>query len=113
MLRITTITGDKVVLRLEGRLVGPWVIELKKAVVRAQALSLPIDIDVWDLTYADLEGEKALSRLYRKGARFKGKSPYAEYLFQRLRIPLFSRQAAFDDSDDQRSVVPPGVEPGN
>lgn len=99
MLRITTITNDTVVLRLEGRLVGPWISELKKTILRAQVLSLPLEIDVWDLTYADLDGERALSRLHRKGARFKGKSPYAEYLFQRLRIPLLSRHAGFDDTE--------------
>ena len=85
------------VLRLEGRLVGPWVDELRKTITGAEVLSLPLEIDVWDLTYADLDGEKALSQLHRRGARFKGKSPYAEYLFQRLRIPLFSRQAGPDD----------------
>ena len=99
VLRITTTTSDKVLLRLEGRLIGPWVSELKKTVIRAEALSLPLEVDVWDLTYADLDGEKALSRLHRKGVRFKGKSPYAEYLFQRLRIPLYSRHAEADDDE--------------
>ena len=100
------------VLKLEGRLVGPWVPELMTAVLRAQAFSLPIEIDVWDLTYADLEGEKAIARLHQKGARFKGKSPYSEYLFQRLQIRLFSRTPGFDDSDDRPPVVPPTIEPG-
>jgi hypothetical protein len=101
VLRITTITSDKVALRLEGRLVEPWVNELRKSVSRAEALSLPLVIDVWDLTYADLDGEKSLRCLHRKGARFKGKSPYAEYLFQRLGIPLFSREAEFGESEGQ------------
>ena len=99
VLRITTTASDKVVLRLEGRLVGPWVSELKKTVLGAVALSLPLEVDVWDLTYADLDGEKELSRLHRKGARFQGRSPYAEYLFQRLRIPLYSRHAEADDDE--------------
>jgi hypothetical protein len=100
VLRITTITnGAKVVLRLEGRLVGPWVKELEKDVSRSEELSLPLEIDVWDLTYADLAGERVLSRLHKKGALFKGKAPYAEYLFRQLRIPLVPRPAR--SSDDQ------------
>ena len=100
MLRITTVTEDKVVLRLEGRLVGPWVHELKTAVMQAKAAALPLEIDVLDLTFADLEGERTLSRLHKSGARFKGESPYAKYLFQRLRIPLLSRQAGCDGNED-------------
>lgn len=84
------------VLRLEGRLVGPWVSEFRKTALRAEVLSLPLEIDVWDLTYADLDGEKVLCHFHRRGARFKGRSPYAEYLLQRLQIPLLSRHAGSD-----------------
>ena len=104
VLRITTITTDTVLLRLEGRLVGPWVKELEKNVSRAEALTLPLEIDVWDLTYADLAGERALSRLHKKGVSFQGKGPFAEYLFRQLRIPLLSRQApSSDDIHDERN----------
>ena len=91
-------------IRLEGRLVGPWVKELEKDVSRSEALSLPLEIDVWDLTFADLSGERVLSRLHKKGTCFRGKSPYAEYLFRQLRIPLVSRQPrSSDDKHDERS----------
>lgn len=104
VLRITTIKTDKVLLRIEGRLVGPWVKELEKTVSRAEALSLPLEIDVWDLTYSDSAGERALVRLHKKGACFKGKGPFAEYLFRQLRIPLLSRQApSSDDKHDERN----------
>ena len=99
MLRITTITNEKFVLRLEGRLAGPWVNELEKTVSQAETLSLPIEVDVWDLTYADLAGERALSRLHRKGACFKGKGSYAEYLLRRLKIPMSSRRIVIDKGE--------------
>ena len=92
MLRITVITSDKVVLKLEGRLVGPWVDELRMTVSRNNGCSQPLEIDVSDLTFADEEGEKALSSLHRMGARFRGdRAFYMQYLFARLKIPLHRR----------------------
>jgi hypothetical protein len=92
MLRITTITTDKVVLKLEGKLAGPWVDELMKTVLRTDPRRPPLEIDVWDLTYADINGEKALRWLHRMGVHFKGKGMFSEYLFHELKIPLCSRQ---------------------
>lgn len=98
VLRITKITSvDRIVLRLEGRLVGPWVRELEKNVSHNEVL--PLEIDVWDLTYADLAGERVLSRLHQKGACFKGRAPYPEYLFKQLRIPLVSRPTPSSDDE--------------
>ena len=101
MLRITATTTDKVVLRLEGRLVGPWVDELRKTVWRTEVWRRPLEIDVTDLTYVDEDGENALSWLHRMGARFQGKGPFSGYLFERLKIPLHSRETAFDKGDKE------------
>lgn len=96
MLRITTTTTDKVLLKLEGRLVGPWVNELINTIWRTDGWRLPLEIDVADLTFVDEDGKNALYWLHRMGARFHGKSPVSEYLFERLNIPLYSRQTASD-----------------
>ena len=101
MLRITATITDKVVLKIEGRLVGPWVDELRKAVWRTDGFRQPLEIDVADLTYVDEDGEKALSWLHRMGARFQGKGPFSEFLFERLKIPLHSWQTAFDEGDKE------------
>jgi hypothetical protein len=98
VLRITATSSDKVVLKLEGRLVGPWVDELKTTVLQTNASSLPLEIDVSGLTFADDEGEKALSWLHRMGAHFQGKGLFTKCLFERLKIPLFSRQTKSDGS---------------
>lgn len=90
MLRITAIASEKLVVKLEGRLVGPWVKELKKTVSRRNGPYHALEIDVSDLTFADDKGERALRWLHRMGARFRGKEPFSEYLFQRLKIPLFA-----------------------
>jgi hypothetical protein len=88
VLRITATTGDKVVLKLEGRLVGPWVDELRNTVWRTDWWRRPLEIEVADLTFADEEGENALSWLHRVGARFRGRGPFSGYLLDRLNIPV-------------------------
>ncbi|HVO61725.1 MAG TPA: hypothetical protein VMT53_12375 [Terriglobales bacterium] len=100
MLRITAITSDKVVVKLEGRLVGPWVRELKKTILRTNGRCQPLEIDVSDLTFADEKGERALRWLHRMGAHFQGKEPFAEYLFQRLKIPLFAACGGLNQGDE-------------
>jgi hypothetical protein len=101
VLRITATTTDKVVLRLEGRLVGPWVDELRETVWRRNGWRQPLEIDVADLTYVDEDGEKTLSWLHSMGARFQGKGPFSAYLFERLKIPLHPREPAFGKGDKE------------
>jgi len=93
MLRITRTAGDKVVLKLEGRLVGPWVDELRTAVLRTGGLRMP-EIDVRDLMFADEDGEQALLWLCRMGAQFRGGGSFSDYLCERLGIPLRSKENA-------------------
>jgi hypothetical protein len=101
VLRITATTTDKVVLKIEGRLVGPWVDELRETVWRRNGWRQPLEIDVADLTYVDEDGEKTLSWLYSMGARFQGKSPFSEFLFERLKIPLHSSLTGFGKGDKE------------
>ena len=96
VLRITPAATDTGVLKLEGRLVGPWVEELRKAVFRTEVWPERLEIDVKDLTFADDDGENALCWLHRMGVRFQGKGAFSEYLFERLKIPLYPRQSEFD-----------------
>ena len=55
VLRISLITADKVVLKLEGRLVGPWVDELRNAVWRTDGWRAPLTLcagsTVWALAF--------------------------------------------------------------
>ena len=99
VLRISIITADKVVLKLEGRLVGPWVNELRDTVWRTDGWRDPMEIDVADLTFADDEGENALCCLHRLGARFHGRGLFSGYLLDRLNIPL--NETAFERSDEK------------
>jgi hypothetical protein len=70
MLRITTHTNaDSLTFQLEGRLVGPWVTELRDcwhSTVRPD--QPPVHIDLRAVTYVDAAGKDLLSDLYRRGA---------------------------------------------
>jgi anti-anti-sigma regulatory factor len=70
MLRITThCTADSLTFQLEGRLVGPWVKELRDC--WQQTLSggkRPVHIDLRAVTYVDAAGKELLADLYRQGA---------------------------------------------
>ncbi len=97
MLRITVITDEtEVVLKLDGRLAGPWVDELRNTVLLTGAWRRSLQIDVSGLTYAEENGEEAICWLHKMGARFVGKGPFLEFLFERLQIPLLQEGTAMD-----------------
>lgn len=67
VLKITTIENSEgVTLRLEGRLVGPWVAEFNKAVGACGKRALTVDLT--DTTYVDAAGRKALAGARDRGA---------------------------------------------
>jgi len=110
VLRITVTTSDeKIFLKLEGRLAGPWVDELKKTVLSTDAWCQPLEIDVSGLTFAEDEGEQILSRLHRMGARFQGKGPFPEYLCDRLKIPLSHQETVNHNTfvESRTTGIPP------
>lgn len=73
MLRITTRTdADELVMKLEGRLVGPWVRELGacwREAVRTRA-GRAIRIDLTGLCHVDAEGRELMTQMYCAGAVF-------------------------------------------
>lgn len=74
MLRITVEKGEPGVsrIKLEGRLVGPWVDELRKV---TETLEGALSLDLSALTFADAEGAAFIRRLRTAGAVFSGVSP--------------------------------------
>ena len=70
MLRITThSTADALTFQLEGRLVGPWLRELRDCWRRTpRDGKRAIHIDLRAVTYVDAAGEELLADLYRHGA---------------------------------------------
>ena len=88
MLRITIEEEtDAVVLKLEGRLAGPWVAELghlweeKASRVAQKKLSL----DLRATTYADADGIRILKAIYlQTGAKILSGTPWTQYLAEEV-----------------------------
>jgi ABC-type transporter Mla MlaB component len=75
MLRITkqSLPNDRTTLVLEGRLVGPWVAELRRAV---EEVGGEAALDLAGVTFADTEGVAALRTLQRGGTSLVGASGF-------------------------------------
>lgn len=76
-------------LKLEGRLVGPWVGELDRA-WRPLIPSLgqkKLRIDLREVSFADGEGRKILAEVYRQtGADFLADTPMTRYFADEARL---------------------------
>jgi anti-anti-sigma regulatory factor len=72
MLKITTLlNAESTVLRLEGRLAGPWVEELERCWDSTVGTPMrhPLSVDLSAVTYVDSDGKDLLKKLHRQGAR--------------------------------------------
>jgi ABC-type transporter Mla MlaB component len=78
MLRISELdpANGRVVLKIEGRIVGPWISELEKAAERLLAQGQPVRLDLADVTYVDREGVALLLNLKRRQVLLEGCSPF-------------------------------------
>jgi anti-anti-sigma regulatory factor len=79
VLKITTTrAGDKITLRLDGRLVGPWVEEFRKALAACGDAAVTVDLS--NTTFADTCGRNALAEARARGVRFITAGPLMEAL---------------------------------
>lgn len=78
MLRISeTESGNgPVALKLEGRVIGPWVGELQRTSERILDACGSLRVDLADVSYVDREGVKLLLALQRKRVVLEGCSPF-------------------------------------
>lgn len=69
MMRITRIKSraSKPTFKLEGKLVGPWVEEMHRAVNEASAICSQPRLDLSDVTFVDASGVTLLRELIRRG----------------------------------------------
>ncbi len=89
MLRITIDDeANPVRLKLEGRIVGPWVAELDRT-WNSLSPSLgkrKLCVDLCDVSYIDREGRRILAEMYRQTqAQFETDTPLAEYFAEEAR----------------------------
>jgi hypothetical protein len=71
MLRITQSEGNDLTrtLKLQGKLLGPWIGELESACGTSQLPADRVRLDLGDLTFVDATGARFLGSLIRDGAR--------------------------------------------
>ncbi len=80
MLRISSTEGGShtVTLRLEGRIAGPWVAELREACERRVAAAGSLKLDLAEVSFVDQEGVELLSELRLRGVLLVECSPFVE-----------------------------------
>ena len=72
MLKITTLTkANSTVLRLEGRLAGPWVQELERCwdSTVGTTTNRPLSMDLSAVTYVDSDGKDLLKKIHQQGGK--------------------------------------------
>ena len=69
MLKITRSAGSDLALKLEGKLVGPWIDELKSACDESLSTPERVCLDMRDVTFIDTAGARFLTGLIHDGAR--------------------------------------------
>jgi anti-anti-sigma regulatory factor len=88
MLRITiTNTAKQELWTLQGRLVAPWVEELKANWKRAHRTtqSRRCIVNLHDVTFIDKSGERMLRCMFNQGAQLVASDVYVEQVLDRLR----------------------------
>jgi anti-anti-sigma regulatory factor len=74
VLKITTHTSDvSTRITLEGRLAGPWVVELETCwrPIAANPKSRAVVVDLTGVTFVDTNGKTLLAKMWRQGAELR------------------------------------------
>ena len=87
MLRITIMEEhDVATIRLEGKLVGPWVEELERCWNTAMAgwrnTQLLVDLNM--VTFVDASGRALLTKMHNAGAKLMGRGILTTYILEQI-----------------------------
>jgi ABC-type transporter Mla MlaB component len=87
MLKISQVgkTNHSATLKLEGRVVGEWVGELRKVCETLLTEGRKLKLDLADVSFADASGVAALSSFKSRGVTFTNCSPFVE---EQLKSPI-------------------------
>ena len=95
MLRITVMTEERrTVVKVEGKLVGPWVGELRRCWTLAKdgRHNEPIHIDLTDVTFVDSLGKELIREMCLKGAELEVLGPLMSSMVDEMRADLRRNQ---------------------
>ncbi len=87
MLKITILDSAKeLCIRLEGRLSGPWVGELRQCWKTAASItgSRPSILDLRDVDFVDPEGQKLMADMYHEGVRLLAATPLIQAMVEEV-----------------------------
>lgn len=70
--------NHSVTLKLEGRVVGPWVEELRRICEPFLAEDRALKFDLAEVSYVDAEGVATLNGFKARGVKLKNCSPFVE-----------------------------------
>jgi anti-anti-sigma regulatory factor len=96
VLRITTEKSQEYTsLKLEGKLSGPWVMELERIWREAgrESKGESTIVDLSEVTFMDTEGQKLLVRMHERGVKFRASGCLNRNIVERI----------------ERGQPPPGV----
>lgn len=69
MLKIVVVeAGNAATVRLEGKVIGPWVEEVRRPCARALARGAALTLDLTDVSFVDRDGAGLLRSLGGRGA---------------------------------------------
>ncbi len=77
--------NHSVTLKLEGRVVGPWVGELRQVCETVLIEGRSLILDLADVTFADANGVSTLSSLKPRGVTLTNCSPFVQ---EQLKSPV-------------------------
>ena len=80
--------ANTLTMRIEGRFVGQYAEEAKSLFTGSKLLPPRLVVDVSEVTFIDVTGEKVLSWLGRMGAEFVAQNSYSRDVCERLDLPL-------------------------
>ena len=96
MLRISVVQHEACLsLVIEGRLVGPWVEELRRVSQQRDAETSPLSIDLCGLTAMDAAGHALLEELHQSGATLSCSDVLNQYLVEQMARPAGETQEAY------------------
>jgi len=78
MLKITRVTSldQEVILRMDGRVTGPWVELLQTSAESVVEVGMRLTLDLENVYYVDCEGVGLLKNLINSGTQLKNVPPF-------------------------------------
>ena len=97
--------NDSLALKLEGRLVGAWAVQVKSLLSR-HFVSNGLRVDMSEVTYVDIVGEQLLLWLRDLHAKFVAETCYARDVCERLQLDLRGKEDADGRGPSMTEVLP-------